>query len=281
VRSPALGRLLAVVIPIHDDNPVRRTPYITYALIALNLLVFLSEPVVSQIGVGGQTVAQVCEQQAYFDKYAAIPKELVDNEPLPPHQYRVSTSTGVDTCPVIDDRDKAPFLSVLFAMFLHGGWLHLLGNMLFLHVFGDNVENRMGRIRYLLFYLAAGYLATYGYALAHAESTRTLVGASGAISGVLGSYLYLCPRARVTSLFPFLFFLPLRFPAWMVLCFWFVLQWLAAGGQGDGTPGVAYLAHVIGFVFGFVCTWVCFRRRASLDAAEPALPRATQGDFQP
>src|SRR6185312_3854847 len=118
---------------------------------------------------------------------------------------------------------------------------------LFLYVFGDNVENRMGRVRYLLFYLSAGYLATYGYALAHAGSAQTLVGASGAISGVLGSYLYLCPKARVTSLFPFLFFLPLRFPAWIVLIFWFVLQGLAGEIQQTG-PGVAYLAHITGFV---------------------------------
>jgi membrane associated rhomboid family serine protease len=252
VRSPALGRLLAVVIPIHDDNPVRRTPYITYALIALNLLVFLSEPVVSQIGVGGQTVAQVCEQQAYFDKYAAIPKELVDNEPLPPHQYRVSTSTGVDSCPVIDDRAKLPFLSVLFAMFLHGGWLHLLGNMLFLWVFGNNVEDRMGRLKFLLFYVFCGYVATYGFALGSPDSTTTLVGASGAIAGVLGAYLVLFPRARVTSLVPIaIILIPIRLPAWLVLGGWFLLQWIYSSGTAvaDGA-GVAYLAHVFGFLAG-------------------------------
>jgi membrane associated rhomboid family serine protease len=101
------------------------------------------------------------------------------------------------------------------------------------------------------------------------------VGASGAISGVLGAYLFLYPKARVTSLFPFLFFLPLRFPAWMVLCFWFVLQWLASQTTRPG-PGVAYLAHVVGFVFGFVCTWACFRRTPKLEPAH-----ATQGDLQP
>jgi membrane associated rhomboid family serine protease len=265
-----------MVIPVYDKIPVRRMPVVTYSLIGLCAVVFLLGPVSGFVPVYGTgRHQQLCEQTEYLARWGVVSKELW-------HGRQAADGPGVlSGCPPPGGFGKVPFLSVLTAMFVHGSWLHLLGNMLFLHVFGDNVENRMGRIRYLLFYLAAGYLATYGYALAHAESTRTLVGASGAISGVLGSYLYLCPRARVTSLFPFLFFLPLRFPAWMVLCFWFVLQWLAAGGQGDGTPGVAYLAHVIGFVFGFVCTWVCFRRRASLDAAEPALPRATQGDFQP
>jgi len=241
-----------VVIPIHDENPVRRTPYVTYVLIALNFAFFLSEPVVSQIGVGSQTVAQVCAQQAYFDKYAAIPKELVDNKPLPAHSYRVATSDGDRVCPVIDDRDKRPYLSVLYAMFLHGGWLHLLGNMLFLWVFGNNVEDRMGRLKFALFYLLCGYVATYGFAFGNSHSETTLVGASGAIAGVLGAYLVMFPRARVTSLVPVLIILlPIRLPAWVVLGSWFLLQWLYSSGTAvaDGA-GVAYLAHVFGFLTG-------------------------------
>ena len=263
------GRLLAVVIPIHDDNPVRRTPYITYLLIALNFAVFLSEPVVSQIGVGGQTAAQVCEQQAYFDKYAAIPEELTSNDALP----RVPTGRGVVTadgrvgCEVAAPTyDKQPYLSVLFAMFLHGGWLHLLGNMLFLWVFGNNVEDRMGRVRFALFYLFCGYVATYGFAFGSPHSTTTLVGASGAIAGVLGAYLVLFPRARVTSLVPLVVILfPLRLPAWLVLGGWFLLQWLYSSGTAvtDGA-GVAYLAHVFGFLAGVVIAL----------AARPALTRS-------
>jgi membrane associated rhomboid family serine protease len=270
-----------MVIPVYDKNPVRRPPVVTYALIGLCGVVFLLGPVSGFVPVhGGGQRQQLCEQTDYLVRWAVIPRELW-------HGLLSAAEIPVPRgCVPPRTTGKIPFLSVLTALFVHGSWLHLIGNMLFLHVFGDNVENRMGRVRFLLFYLTAGYLATYGYALAHADSRQTLVGASGAISGVLGSYLYLCPRARVTSLFPFLFFLPLRFPAWMVLCFWFVLQWLAAGGQGTGAPGVAYLAHVIGFVFGFLCTWVCFRRRTSLDAAEPAAPppdpvTPTQGDLQP
>ena len=241
-----------MVIPIHDDNPVRRTPYITYLLIALNFLFFFTEPVVSQIGVGSQTVSQVCQQQAYFDKYAAIPKELTSGKPLPPHQYEIQTSGGVVDCPVINEKSKKPYLSVLYSMFLHGGWLHILGNMLFLWIFGNNVEDVFGRLKFLIFYLFCGYVAAYGFAYGSPDSKTTLVGASGAIAGVLGAYLVLFPRARVMSLIPIaIILIPLRLPAWVVLGGWFLLQWLYSNGTGVSSgAGVAYLAHVFGFVAG-------------------------------
>jgi membrane associated rhomboid family serine protease len=136
-------------------------------------------------------------------------------------------------------------------MFLHAGWLHLLGNMLFLVVFGNNIEDRMGKLLYLIFYLACGYAAAYGFAVANPSSTTPLIGASGAISGILGAYLVLYPRARVWSLVPFLFFIPLRIPAWIVLGLWFVLQWVySAGIATPGAGSVAYLAHVFGFLAG-------------------------------
>jgi membrane associated rhomboid family serine protease len=157
---------------------------------------------------------------------------------------------------------KSPALSVLFAMFLHGGWLHLLGNMLFLWVFGNNVEERFGRLGFLVFYLAAGYLAAYGFALANADSTVPLIGASGAVSGVLGAYLVLFPRARVWSLVPVLLFLPLRLPAWLVLGLWFALQWAYSSGYAVSAGGsVAYLAHVLGFIAGAVVALPLRRRR--------------------
>lgn len=262
-----------MVIPVYDKNPVRRTPLVTYSLIGLCAVVFLLGPVSGfnpSYGTGDQLQ---CAQAVYFDRWGVIPAELFHGQ-LPLN--RLGLPTG---CAAPHAFHKMPLLSVLTAMFVHGSWLHLIGNMLFLYVFGDNVESRMGRFRYLLFFLAAGYLATYGFALANADSAQTLVGASGAISGALGAYLYLYPRARVTSLFPFLFFLPLRFPAWMVLGFWFALQWLAAQTSQSG-PGVAYLAHVVGFVSGFLTTWVWFRRSPKLEAPETEA-RATQGDLQP
>jgi membrane associated rhomboid family serine protease len=245
-----------VVIPIHDDNPVRRTPVVTYVLIALNFVFFFTEPVVSQIGVGQQTVAQVCQQQNYFDRYAAIPKELTSNKPLQPepHEYVVQTNQGQVDCPVNDTSGKKPYLSVLFSMFLHGGWLHILGNMLFLWIFGNNVEDRFGRVPFLLFYLFCGYVAAYGFAYGNPDSTQTLVGASGAIAGVLGAYLVLFPRARVMSLVPIaVILIPIRLPAWVVLGGWFLLQWLYSSGTGVASGAdVAYLAHVFGFVAGVV-----------------------------
>jgi membrane associated rhomboid family serine protease len=254
-----------MVIPIHDDNPVRRTPVITYLLIAINFAVFLSEPVVSQIGVGSQTVAQVCQQQAYFDRYAAIPKELTTGHAPAVRRTRVP---GTPFVCVAHEGGKKPYLSVLYAMFLHGGWLHILGNMLFLWVFGNNVEDRFGRLRFLAFYVVCGYVAAYGFAFGNPHSTETLVGASGAIAGVLGSYLVMFPRARVTSILPIaIIWIPLRLPAWVVLGSWFLLQWLYSSGTALASgAAVAYLAHVFGFLAGVVLT-LALRPRG------PATPR--------
>jgi rhomboid family protein len=259
-----------MVIPVYDKNPVRRTPVVTYGLIAVCTAVFLLGPLSGFVPAYGSGHALACEQALYFDRWGVVPAELF-------HAAPSAAALGVPAgCPAADPYPVSPYLSVLTSMFLHGSWLHLIGNMLFLYVFGDNVENRMGRVRFTLFYLAAGYLATYGFALAHADDTQSLVGASGAISGALGAYLYLYPRARVTSIFPFLFFIPLRFPAWMVLGFWFVLQWFAAQTSGGG-PGVAYLAHVVGFAFGFCWAWACYRPRSKLSV----VAGTTQGDAQP
>lgn len=224
---------------------------VTYGLIAVCCLVFLISPVSGlnpSYGTGDQVLAA---QQAYFERWGVIPSELFSGAPR-------------------------PLLTPATALFVHGSWLHLLGNMLFLFVFGAMAEERMGHLQFALFYLGCGYLALFAYAVAHAGSDQTLVGASGAISAVLGAFLRLFPKARVTSLFPFLFFLPLRFPAWVVLPFWVVLQWLAAW-QGAQGPGVAYLAHLVGFSLGFLYAWVRYRRTARVKKPAPV----TEGDSQP
>jgi membrane associated rhomboid family serine protease len=239
------------LIPIHDDNPTRRPAVVNLTLIAINVVVFFLTPI-SPLDLGGDanTPVAFCRQLAFFREWAAIPVELLENDPL---DVTAGPPAGDRCQPVPPDYQKVPALSVLSAMFLHGGLLHLGGNMLFLFVFGNNVEDRLGRLRYLIFYLAAGYLATYGFALSDPSSTDTLVGASGAIAGVLGAYLVLYPRARVTSLVPFLFFLPVWLPAWIVLGSWFVLQWLYFRGAATAEgAGVAYLAHVVGFAAGVV-----------------------------
>ena len=242
------------MIPVHDENPLRRTPWVTYALVAANVVVFLLTPGAIP-GTSPQPVV-VCRQEAFDFHYGAVPREMISDRPLRlvPSGREVRTAQG-PACVLSRPRyGKIPVLSVLTAMFVHAGWLHLLGNMLFLVIFGNNIEDRFRRLPYLLFYLASGYVAAYGFAAIYSGSAVPLVGASGAISGVLGAYLVTYPRARVWSLIPFLFFIPLRIPAWLVLGLWFVLQWLYAIG-GQMTPGggaVAYVAHVFGFVTGML-----------------------------
>lgn len=208
-----------MVIPVSDRSAGLRRPWVTYTLIAVNAAVFLAGPMAAPAG------GDPARQEAYLHRWGVVPAELLAH---------------------------SRWLSVLTALFVHGGWVHLLGNMLFLYVFGNSVEDRLGHLGFAAFYTGCGYLATYGYALAYASSHQVLIGASGAIAGTLGAYLCLCPRTRVTSVLPFLFFLPLRLPAWLVLGFWFALQWLALRTSTPG-PGVAYLAHVIGFTGGFLC----------------------------
>ncbi|MDT4911958.1 MAG: hypothetical protein QOC66_1086 [Pseudonocardiales bacterium] len=264
-----------MVIPVHDINPLRRTPWVTYALIAANVVVFLLTPGNSTSVSGSMTVQDQCRQLKFYDHYAAIPKELTHNDPL----NQVATGTAAREgnrvgCVVGKPTyEKVPFLSAITSQFLHGGWLHLLGNMLFLLIFGNNVEDRMGRVKFLVFYLLAGIIAAYGFALADPNSAQTLIGASGAIAGVLGAYLVMFPKARVWSLVPFLFFIPLRLPAWLVLGLWFVLQWAYASGAAVSSAGnVAYLAHVVGFGFG-VLVGLVVRRSTGPIYPQPAQRR--------
>ncbi|MFJ4962214.1 rhomboid family intramembrane serine protease [Streptomyces sp. NPDC088729] len=224
---------------------------VTYGLIALCCAVFLLSPLSGFSRSYGSEDELLAAQAGYFERWGVIPAELWDGS-----AHALTT----------------PFT----ALFVHGSWLHLLGNLLFLYVFGAMAEERMGRVEFSLFYVGCGYLALVCYAAVHADSGQTLVGASGAISAVLGAFLRLFPRARVTSLFPFLFFLPLRFPAWIVLIFWFGLQW-AAARTADGSPGVAYLAHVAGFAAGFLYAWG--RCRGGARVKSPAT--ATEGESQP
>jgi membrane associated rhomboid family serine protease len=244
-----------VVIPVHDVNPVRRTPWVTYALLAANVVVFLLTPGMAGSLTGESGLAQLCHLQAFLDHYAAVPRELIHHRMpglVPTGDVGVGPQ-GPGCVVGPPSYAKSPELSVLTAMFLHGGWLHLLGNMLFLWIFGNNVEDRMGHLRFLLFYGVCGYAASYGFALLDAGSATPLIGASGAVAGVLGAYLVLYPRARVWVLVPFLVFLPLRLPAWIVLGLWFVLQAVYSSGAGVADAGtVAYAAHVVGFVVGLL-----------------------------
>lgn len=243
-----------------DTTTPARIPVVTYALIALSSLVLLVGPGFGLNPLYGIGTDRVCAAQQYEQRWGAVPAELLAERPLTAAQLE-RLPPAAPGCVLSPTPHKIPALSVLTSLFVHAGWLHLLGNMLFLFVFGPGLENRLGRGRFLLCYLSIGYLATYGYALAEVHTgtnaVRALIGASGAIAGTLGAYLRMFPRARVTALVPLLLFLPLRFPAWLVLGLWFVLQWWSVRAGGTG---IAYLVHVIGFALGWLFAWVACRR---------------------
>ncbi|NJP99776.1 rhomboid family intramembrane serine protease [Streptomyces zingiberis] len=236
--------------PGDGEAPAGPAPLVTRTLITLCGLAFVLGPVSGLNPAHGTGARPAAAQQAHFHRWGVVPDELLSGAP-------------------------EALLTPLTAFFVHGSWLHLLGNLLFLHVFGRMVETRLGGARYLLLHAGTGYVALLAFALADPSSGQALVGASGAVSGVLGAFLVLFPRARVTSLFPFLLFLPLRFPAWLVLPFWFALQWPAA--RGAESAGVAHLAHLTGFLAGFLWTWARRGRTARVNGAH----RATEGESQP
>jgi membrane associated rhomboid family serine protease len=228
------------VIPLRDANPTSRRAWVTLLLIAANVAVFLLwEP------IGGSAR----EQSIFFVCHGAIPDEMTDLQPIP----EVVALCG----------GKSVLVSILTSMFIHGGILHIAGNMLYLWVFGNNVEDRMGWPAFLLFYVAAGVVAAYAQALTDPSSQIPLVGASGAIAGTLGAYVVMFPHARVLTLVPIYFFLQAaELPAWIVLGFWFVLQAFAGvGGLAGEAGGVAWFAHIGGFVFGALVALAFYRRR--------------------
>jgi membrane associated rhomboid family serine protease len=227
-----------MLIPVGDVNPTRRTPWVTRVLLLGTIGVFL----LVQPWTEG-----LCAQQQFFLDWAAIPAELTQGAPLSAEQVARVPPPACDLAPA---PDKSLVLSVLASMVFHGDLLHLLFNMLFLWVFGNNVEDRFGHLRYLGLYVLWGVVATVAFVARHPDTLVTLVGASGAIAGVLGAYLVLHPGARVTVVVLPLFFLTVQLPALLVLGLWFVVQLREVGGAAVGGGGVAYLAHVAGFVAG-------------------------------
>lgn len=220
------------MIPIRDDIPSRTYPYVTVALLVLNVAVFLYQLTLDVNGL-----------ERFIYATAAIPAELTSMAEVRP----------VDVLPVE--------LTLLTAMFVHGGLLHLGGNMLFLWIFGDNVEDRFGHFRFLFFYLAAGVAASMVHILIEPGSVVPMVGASGAIAGVLGAYFMLFPRAQVQTLVILPLFISMaRLPAVLFLGFWFLFQVLSSGLSAGA--GVAWFAHIGGFVAGVAVAlaYKAFRR---------------------
>ena len=236
------------MFPIADVNPTRRTPIVTLLLIVACVVVWFSWQQEPQ--------RDTLEDFVFNIEHAAIPCEIVEGRPLTEQELTAGFgSTGGDTeaCNVGSPEsppavpDKAVWLSVFAAMFMHGGWLHIGGNMLYLWIFGNNIEDHLGRVRYLVFYLVAGVAATATHVALQPDSIIPMIGASGAVAGVMGAYVVWFPRAPVRTIlllgFPFLVTIKARW----VLGFWFFMQFLTSPNSG-----VAWAAHVGGFVVGAV-----------------------------
>lgn len=213
------------MFPIHDENPIDIIPYVTYAVLGICVAVFL-----------WQFSSGVEAQNAIAYALGVTPAVLFGHGELPQELVWVPT-----------------YATVFTSMFLHGGWMHLIGNMLFLWVFGNNVEASMGTLRFIIFYLLCGVGAVLAQGLPDTQSTIPMIGASGAISGVLGAYLLLYPRARVTVVIPiFIVLQTVKVPALIVLGIWFLMQLFSSFNAGYGGGGVAFGAHVGGFIAGML-----------------------------
>jgi membrane associated rhomboid family serine protease len=237
------------MIPISDSVRSRSFPYVNVAIIAINVLVFLYELTLSSVPL---RPFGLTELDRFFYTWGTIPACLSD-------QFGFHTSVAARDLTTVCNVNNGG-AAVFYSMFIHGGWLHLLGNMVFLWVFGDNVEDAMGHVRYAIFYLAVGLAATAAQVWANQSDLTPAIGASGAIAGVLGAYLVLYPRATVTAILPivFLFWIPFHVPAVFLIGLWFVLQLLngfAALTSADivnAGGGVAWFAHIGGFLAGVV-----------------------------
>jgi membrane associated rhomboid family serine protease len=221
------------LIPYKDDNPTRRVPFITLLFIGLNVSVFILQML---HGGGGKEIIY---------SYGAIPRSLISFH---------------------SDQPVSPVTTVFTSMFMHGGLMHLGGNMLYLWIFGNNVEDELGHLRFVFFYLFCGVVSAYAYALTAQGSAVPMVGASGAISGILGAYLLLFPRARVRTLvFLGIFIQAVRLPALIVIGFWAIIQFVSGlltyGGMNQG--GIAWFAHMGGFLAGLLTIklWLPRRRK--------------------
>jgi membrane associated rhomboid family serine protease len=221
------------LIPFKDNNPTYSVPYVTVGIIISNIIIFLLE-IISPPGMGKTVYA-----------YGAVPQYILTFEKLQPIH---------------------PALTVFTAMFMHGGFFHLGGNMLYLWIFGNNIEDKLGHLRFIIFYIFCGIIAAYSHAIIVPHSLTPMIGASGAISGILGAYLLLFPRAGVYSLIFFGFFVQIvKIPALIVIGFWAIVQFIngmvSTGLVKQG--GVAWFAHIGGFLIGLLTIklWLPRRKR--------------------
>ena len=229
------------MIPLRDNNPTQSRPYVVYALIIINALVFI----IDMIGAHGPIGA--------LWNWSMIPASVVHNQPAM-IDIPVRYGPTIQVVHIVHQGLTPQWLTIFTSMFMHGGWMHIGGNMLYLWIFGNNIEDVLGHVKFLLFYLVCGALAAGAHILMSLNSTIPTVGASGAIAGVLGAYIVLYPRSRISTLIMLGWWWEMvDIPAAFVLGVWFLLQLtgvLGTGGQVGG--GVAYWAHVGGFVGGML-----------------------------
>ena len=239
------------MIPLKDDNPTYSTPIITYFIIGICVIVFLLEISSSNYKSG-----------AIFYSWGVIPASLIHNLQLPDEVYRVP-----------------PIITLFTSMFMHGGFMHLIGNMLYMWIFADNIEDGLGKTKFVIFYLLSGIAAALTQVYMNTESTIPMVGASGAIGGVLGAYIVNYPKAKVLVLIPLGFFSQIvRVPAIFVLGIWFLLQFVSSALSGSSGGGVAYGAHIGGFVFGAIAI-LFFNRRPRRNMAKKKLKSKTKNPW--
>ena len=213
------------MIPLKDDNQTTTTPFVTYAIIAVCVFVFILE-----IGSNSYNSGKL------FYSYGLVPAVLTGKAELPSHLAALPVE-----------------LTLLTSMFMHGGFMHLIGNMLYMWIFADNIEDEIGPVKFFIFYILAGIAAALTQVFMNTSSTIPMIGASGAIGGVLGAYIVNHPKAKVLVLIPLGFFTQIiKVPALFVLGFWFVLQFISSSLSSSTGGGVAYGAHIGGFVFGVV-----------------------------
>ncbi len=258
------------MIPLKDENPTKRTPIVTMVLIAICVVVYFFV----QQGAGELLAGEPADPGANLEftlKNAAIPCEVVQGRPLTRGEI-VDTFTGsgnpaacqADPATPAGFGGKSVYLAIITSMFLHGGLLHLAGNMLYLWVFGNNIEDTQGKVPYVLFYLLSGLAATVAHIAVQPDSTVPVVGASGAIAGVMGAYLVLFPRVPIKTVIIFFFILFRDVQARWLLGIWFVSQFFI-----NPNAGVAWMAHVGGFLFGILGGLVWRARRGPQPVPNP------------
>ena len=240
------------MIPLKDDNPTNSTPIITYIIIGICVVVFLLEISSPNYSSG-----------ALFYSWGVIPASLVHNLQVPEEIYRVP-----------------PMATLITSMFMHGGFMHLIGNMLYMWIFADNIEDELGKTKFIIFYILSGIAAALTQVYMNTESTVPMVGASGAIGGVLGAYIVNHPRAKVLVLIPLGFFTQIiKVPAIFVLGIWFILQFVSSAFSSSSGGGVAYGAHIGGFIFGAIAI-LFFNRGVKRSIRKKSIIRKTSAKIK-